>query len=153
MKSGDTAFNRRSLGIKKTWGYKPDWHGKGPVKDKDPDEQAHNREHHSKVDKPKKNPYVSYMDRIHKAGYIGPVVKEVSADGQRIWFQHGNENYVADIGESGEECVIEKAAMTYRGPVRNQRANEGIRYTTAEPTSGANKRWEDGTEINDEDDD
>ena len=136
----------------KTWGYKPDWHGKGPVKDKDPDEQAHNRENHKKAGKPKKNPYVSYMDRIHKAGYFAPVVKEVSADGQRIWFQHGDENYVADIGVSGEEMDIQKAAMTYRGPSRNQQGNEGIKYATAEPQSRKNRRWQDGTEINDDED-
>ena len=155
--------------LMKTWGFKPDWHGKGPQDEKDPDEQAYNRENHSKAGKPKQNSNVaylnrqkkpkkiggpSYLERLTKKGYFAPIIKEVSSDGKILWFEHGGKDFTVNIFDD-DIGDVQKATFFYSSPNKTGSIspNEGIKYSTAQPQSKKNKRFENGQVITDEEED
>ena len=159
----------KSTPLMKTWGFKPDWHGKGPQDEKDPDEQAYNRENHSKAGKPKQNSNVaylnrikkpkkiggpSYLERLTKKGYFAPIIKEVSSDGKILWFEHGGKDFTVNIFDD-DIGDVQKATFFYSSPNKTGSIspNEGIKYSTAQPQSKKNKRFENGQVITDDEED
>mgnify|MGYP003151714451 FL=1 len=106
----------------RTAGRTPDWQDKAPNEERDIDEyaearakKAENRQFGYKEVGGAMNK--TWMGDLMTKGFSSPVIKEVSADGTKLWFLQNGVDYVADLGMNGV-LSIEKATFNTARPER-----------------------------------
>ena len=102
--------------------FTPDWRAKGPDKERDIDEYAEARKrkgenrqwgikdlggHHKLA---KNHQPITWMDSLVAQGFTAPMIKEVLADGSKMWFISNGVDYIANLGGAGN-TFVEKAVF------------------------------------------
>ena len=99
--------------------FTPDFHAKGPDKERDIDEWAKKRDKKSEdraygfkdLGGNPKNYQKSWIEDLSEQGFSSPIIKSVTEDGSQMWFSQNNIDYVASLSPSGV-VDVEKAAFT-----------------------------------------
>jgi len=135
MEGGDKSLNKEFV---------PDWHGKGPDKERDIDEWAEARDKKGEdrqwgykrlagrpnkgMDKKFVKQYPApktWIESLRDQGYYAPLIKEVTPDGKKMWFVHEGIDYVANLGIIGH-TFVEKAVL--KPPVSGMSTRHAISY-------------------------
>ena len=103
--------------------FTPDFHAKGPDKERDIDEWAKKREKKAEdraygfkdVGGNPKNYQKSWIEDLSDQGFTSPIIKSVTDDGSQMWFSQNNIDYVALLSPSGV-VNVEKASFTPTTP-------------------------------------
>jgi len=103
--------------------FTPDFHAKGPDKERDIDEWAKKREKKAEdraygfkdVGGNPKNYQKSWIEDLSDQGFSSPIIKSVTDDGSQMWFSQNNIDYVALLSPSGV-VNVEKASFTPTTP-------------------------------------
>jgi hypothetical protein len=125
-------FKDRNLGWKT-----PDTNDKMPLDERDVDEYADAR-----ADKAEDRAFglvkggtSTWMDALYDLGYTSPLVKEITADGNKMWFMDSNRNFVAYLTPYGVSKV-EPATFTTARPQRKRAEPSNQLQSTAPSRSG-----------------
>ena len=103
--------------------FTPDFHAKGPDKERDIDEWAKKREKKAEdraygfkdLGGNPKNYQKSWIEDLTDQGFSSPIIKSVTEDGSQMWFSQNNIDYVASLSPSGV-VNVEKASFTPTTP-------------------------------------
>ncbi len=103
--------------------FTPDFHAKGPDKERDIDEWAKKREKKAEdraygfkdLGGNPKNYQKSWIEDLSEQGFSSPIIKSVTDDGSQMWFSQNNVDYVAALSPSGV-VNVEKASFTPTTP-------------------------------------
>jgi hypothetical protein len=103
--------------------FTPDFHAKGPDKERDIDEWAKKREKKAEdraygfkdLGGNPKNYQKSWIEDLTDQGFSSPIIKSVTEDGSQMWFSQNNIDYVASLSASGV-VNVEKASFTPTTP-------------------------------------
>ncbi len=103
--------------------FTPDFHVKGPDKERDIDEWAKKREKKAEdraygfkdLGGNPKNYQKSWIEDLTDQGFSSPIIKSVTEDGSQMWFSQNNIDYVASLSPSGV-VNVEKASFTPTTP-------------------------------------
>jgi len=99
--------------------FTPDFHAKGPDKERDIDKWAKKREEKAEnraygfkdLGGNPKNYQKSWVEDLSEQGFSSPIIKSVTDDGSQMWFSQNNVDYVASLSPSGI-VNVEKASFT-----------------------------------------
>jgi hypothetical protein len=125
-------FKDRNLGWKT-----PDTNDKMPLDERDLDEyaEARARKGEERDWGLVKGGTSTWMEGLYDLGYTSPLVKEITADGNKMWFTDGNKNFVAYLTPFGVSKV-EPATFTTARPQRKRVEPSNQLQSNAPSSSG-----------------
>ena len=137
--------------------YVPDWHGKGPNEERDIDEWAEDRTRKGEkrqwglkglpgrppkgVDKRIIKAPKTWIEQIMEQGFMAPMIKQVTPNGQQMWFTENGIDYVADLGphvyvqKAVFKPTLRQPSISY-APSQSNRDRKQRRNVQGEPYTG-----------------